>query len=75
MADRTYLVTEYCSHCESEVEMRWNTDTDGYKAFCPYCGKRLMLCNECQHDEDGNFKDNCDYCTETDSCKYNLANN
>jgi len=25
-SDRTYIVTEMCPHCESEIEMRWNTD-------------------------------------------------
>ena len=26
---RTYVVTEVCPHCEKNVEMRWDTDTDG----------------------------------------------
>ena len=47
--------------------MFWNTDTDGFKAFCPYCGERLMLCDECHHSETGN----CDYSRETDSCRRN----
>lgn len=64
---RTNIVTEYCPHCESEVEMFWNTDTDGFKAFCPYCGERLMLCDECHHSGTGN----CDYSRETDSCRRN----
>lgn len=41
--ERTYIVTEVCPHCESEVEMRWNTDTMGFKAFCPVCGERLII--------------------------------
>lgn len=64
---RTYMVTELCPHCESEIEMRWDTDQLGFKAFCPVCGKRLMLCDECQHCGDGN----CDYSSETDSCRHN----
>lgn len=24
--DRTYTVTEYCPHCENEIEMRWDTN-------------------------------------------------
>lgn len=67
-AGRTYLVTEVCPHCESEVEMRWNTDTLGYKAFCPVCGKRLMLCDECHQLGGG-----CDYDSKTDSCRLNPA--
>lgn len=64
---RTYQVTEVCPHCESEVTMTWNTDADGFCAFCPHCGQRLMLCDEC-------FQvggDTCDYDRETDSCKHN----
>lgn len=64
---RTYIVTELCPHCENEIEMRWDTDTLGFKAFCPVCGQRLMLCDECQHSGTGD----CDYCSETDSCRYN----
>ena len=48
-------VTEWCPHCENITEMHWNTDVDGYRAFCPYCGKELMLCDDCRHRDD--FKD------------------
>ena len=68
--DRTYIVTEVCPHCQSEIEMRWNTDIDGYKAFCPVCGNRLMLCDECLHSDD-DYVGGCDYNTFTDSCKHN----
>ena len=50
--ERTYTVTEWCSNCESEIEMRWDTDTRGFEAFCPVCGERLVLCDECLHAED-----------------------
>ncbi len=72
--DRTYMVTEMCPHCESEVEMRWNTDTMGFKAFCPVCGKKLMLCDECRHvdfDQCGYDSDQCDYDSKRDCCKHN----
>ena len=36
--ERTYIVTEMCPRCESEIEMRWDTYTMGFKAFCPVCG-------------------------------------
>ena len=68
--ERTYIVTEYCPHCENEIEMRWNTDKFGYKAFCPVCGKRLMLCDECRH-MDG--ISGCDYDNVTDTCRFNSA--
>lgn len=65
MSDRTCVVTEWCPHCESEIEMRWKTDENGYRAFCPVCGNRLMLCDECRHTE-GTAP--CDYDRETDTC-------
>ena len=64
---RTNIVTELCPHCEREVEMFWDTDANGFKAFCPYCGERLMLCDECLHSGTGN----CDYSNNTDSCRHN----
>lgn len=65
--DRTYTVTELCPHCDNEIEMTWNTDELGYKAFCPVCGKRLMLCDECRHTEGVG---GCDYDTQTDTCRF-----
>lgn len=47
-------------------ELIWDTEKDGYKAYCPYCGKRLMLCSAC-HD-DGFV---CNYDSETDGCRWN----
>lgn len=40
-------VAELCSVCENEIEMVWNVEERGYKAYCPVCGEVLMLCNEC----------------------------
>lgn len=72
-SDRTFIVTEICPHCESEIQMRWNTDERGFKAFCPVCGKRLMLCDECRHTPDEKCPDGgiCDYNGQTDSCRHN----
>lgn len=64
---RTNIVTELCPHCEREVEMFWDTDVNGFKAFCPYCGERLMLCDECLR----SGTSNCDYSNNTDSCRHN----
>lgn len=67
---RTYIVTEMCPNCEREVEIHgWNTEVDGFEATCPYCGGRLMLCDECQHN--GNTV-SCDWCRETDSCRMRM---
>ncbi len=67
------MVTEYCSNCNSEITMQWDTRTMGYKAFCPVCGFRLMLCDECQHRCDGEFTGDCDYSSDTDSCMFNAV--
>lgn len=61
-------VTEVCPHCESEITMEWNVKTLGYKAYCPVCGNRLMLCDECQHGEPGHI---CDYDSNKDTCGFN----
>lgn len=63
-----FTITEVCPHCESEIEMRWNTGIMGFKAFCPVCGKRLMLCDECRHCKTCGP---CEYDRETDSCQRN----
>ena len=67
-ADEPPEVTEMCPSCEREVTIIWNTERDGYKAYCPVCGERLMLCSAC-HDDD--FA--CDYNKDTDSCQWNPA--
>lgn len=64
-----YEVTEMCPHCENEITMIWDVQNNGYKAYCPVCGERLMLCDECQHR--GAYGSGCDYNSETDTCKYN----
>lgn len=70
-------VVEYCSECENEVVMQWDTDADGFEIVCPYCGKKLMLCDECQHTvcEDGE-PHNCDWDKargECHRCKSRIA--
>ena len=40
----------------------------GFKAFCPVCGKRLMLCDECRHTEG---MPGCDYNSHLDCCRNN----
>lgn len=69
-SEERYEVVETCPHCDSEVIMKWNTDAMGFKAFCPVCGKRLMLCDECMH-RTGELVDDCDFCSRTDTCRFN----
>lgn len=71
--EQTMTVVEFCPNCETEVEMQWDVNIFGYKAYCPHCGGRLMLCDACLH-PDGEYNvGECDYCSRTDSCKYNLS--
>lgn len=42
-------VVECCPHCDYEVTMEWDVDTDGFVAYCPHCGNLLLLCDECRH--------------------------
>ena len=63
-------VTEFCSECDREITTEWDVETDGYKTYCPSCGNRLMLCDECQHRK-GYYHDDCDYDGSTDTCRFN----
>lgn len=64
-------VTETCMECGHDVTLQWDVKKDGYKAFCPYCGTRLMLCDECHHrGKDDEYCDDCDYCAETNKCRF-----
>ena len=65
------VATEVCPNCDAEVELRWDVKKDGYKAFCPHCGARLMLCDECQHRIGGGYAGDCDYDSNTDTCRFN----
>lgn len=64
--------TEICPHCENEITLLFDVKKEGYKATCPICGGRLMLCDACQHrGPDDKYIGDCDYCTATDSCRFN----
>lgn len=70
--DDRKIVTEVCPHCEMEVELIWDVEESGYKAHCPYCGHRLMLCDECLHrGPDGTYCGDCDYDMTEDTCRFN----
>jgi rRNA maturation endonuclease Nob1 len=72
MSYNQFEVTEVCPNCESEVTMVRDVSTLGYKSFCPVCGERLMLCDMCHHrGENDAFVDDCDYDSETDTCRFN----
>jgi len=56
------LITELCPHCNKENTIERVVKKEGYRAFCPSCGKWMMLCSECMTDE---F---CDYSSDEDIC-------
>lgn len=46
MGDLNDTFTEYCPHCEQEVELRYEFRVHR----CPKCGKLIAPCNLCNHD-------------------------
>lgn len=64
-----YERTEWCSECDREVTLSWDIEKDGYCCYCPYCGKRLMLCQYCDGAADGE----CDW-KENGGCKHSPEN-
>lgn len=47
MAIQQFEVCEVCPKCGAENIMRWDVKEDGYTAYCPHCGSKMMLCSEC----------------------------
>ena len=43
----SFEVYEYCPHCDTEVGVIWNVESDGYEIYCPNCGEKIMLCTMC----------------------------
>lgn len=64
---------EVCPYCEHEVQLKWDINQYGFKAYCPHCGKRLMLCDACQH-RFGDLFDDCDWC-QAGTCRFNKEGN
>jgi len=58
--EESYLVPEFCPHCESENEDSILFDGN-FITTCPSCGEKLHICGECLHY--GNGK--CDWSEET----------
>ena len=60
-----FEAVEMCPHCDSEnVYHMWDVHEKGYVVKCNYCGKEILLCDECIHTEDGlnENSSNCDWC-------------
>ncbi len=46
-ANEAPIVVEWCPHCENEIEMKYDVDKQGFQVHCPFCGEKVMLCDEC----------------------------
>lgn len=73
-AIQQYEVVEVCPECGAENIMAWDVEKDGYVAYCPHCGSKMMLCDECIHSDnapicDWNPHNGC--CREHEKCKKN----
>lgn len=71
-AIQKYEVVEVCPKCGAENIMTWDVEKDGYVAYCPHCGSKMMLCDECLHSDnapicDWNPRNGC--CREHEKCK------
>ena len=58
-AIQQYEVVEVCPECGAENIIRWDVEKEGYVAYCPHCGSKMMLCDECLHADDAKV---CDWC-------------
>lgn len=58
-AIQQYEVVEVCPECGAENIMVWDVKKEGYVAYCPHCGSKMMLCDECLHADDAKI---CDWC-------------
>lgn len=46
-----FEVCEVCPECGAENVMTWDVEKEGYVAYCPHCGSKMMLCDECFHSD------------------------
>lgn len=57
MEYRIIKIEEPCSHCDELVNVDWNLTEHGYVMYCPYCGKKMYLCNQCPLCSESNCND------------------
>ena len=51
---------EICPYCGCEnIYAMWDVNDKGFVAICKYCGKEIMLCDECIHNEDKRNENSC----------------
>ena len=57
MEYRIIKIEEPCSHCDELVNVDWNLTEHGYVMYCPYCGEKMYLCNQCPLCSESNCND------------------
>lgn len=67
-------VVEVCPECGEENEMKWNFEEYGLNAFCPVCGSKMMLCDECMSRELWSGCNNCKHEVDCTGRKFRLKN-
>jgi len=55
------MTTETCPDCSHVNAVYMDCRKEGYRTKCANCGNDLMLCDPCQHDENGELLDDCDF--------------
>ena len=68
-------VCEVCPECGAENIMRWDVKKEGYVAYCPHCGSKMMLCDECMNSDNApicNWNPYNGCCREHKECKKEL---
>lgn len=51
-------IEEVCSKCNALINTNWNLKEHGYVMYCPFCGTKVYLCNQCPLCSEGNCNDN-----------------
>lgn len=58
MENKLIEIEEVCSQCDGLIKANWNLKEHGYVMYCPFCGTKVYLCNQCEFCSEGNCNDN-----------------
>lgn len=58
-------IVEMCPNCDKVIQTLWDEEEYGRVVYCPYCGKKVVLCSLCDMDVT-NCKD-CGYLKEVNN--------
>jgi len=63
------MIAEVCPHCDREQYMRWDVEEQGYEAYCPSCGGKMLICSECMNETADCNVLVCDWSEEEGRCR------